>query len=135
MSLDDWVRSLHVLSAFALAGAMVLLWVVYLALRTNGAASPALGQLARLGGIVISVGVAGTLVFGVWLAISLADYRLWDGWVILGVVLWAIATGLGQRAGTSSRDEGGSDRVLMLHAGSSLAVVLVVIDMIWKPGA
>ncbi len=135
MSFDDWILSLHVLSAFAVAAGMILFWFVYLALRANGEASPRLGHLARVGNAAIGVGLGGTLVLGVWLAISLDRYQVWDGWVVIALVLWAIATALGQRAGTLSQESGGSDRVLTLHALSSLVVVLILIDMIWKPGA
>lgn len=134
MSFDEWILALHVLSAFALVGAMIMFWFVYLALRANGDAPAALGRLAKTAGIVIGVGIGGTLVFGLWLAISLDRYQVWDSWVILGLVLWAIATATGQRAGTTSREVGGSRRVLALHAVSSLAVLVVLIDMIWKPG-
>jgi hypothetical protein len=36
---------------------------------------------------VVGVGLTGTLVFGVWLAISLDGYEPWDGWVIVAFVL------------------------------------------------
>jgi hypothetical protein len=50
-------------------------------------------------------------------------------------VLWLIAAGTGGRAGTVSRERGGVQQALVLHAVSSLAVLLILIDMIWKPGA
>ena len=43
--------------------------------------------------------MAGTLVFGIWLAISLDAYQLWDGWVIAALVLWAIGGFVGQQSG------------------------------------
>ena len=135
MSLDDWITALHVLSAFALVGAMVVLWFGYLALRADGVASAALGRLFRVGSIVVAIGLTGTLVFGVWLSISLDGYAPWDGWVIAALVLWAIAGGAGERAGRTSREPGGVQRALVLHTVSSLAIVLILVDMIWKPGA
>src|SRR5262245_53946290 len=64
VSLDDWVKALHVLSAFALVGAMTLLWVGYLATRAADSASPGLARFFTIGEILTQVGIAGTLVFG-----------------------------------------------------------------------
>ena len=135
MSLDDWIKALHIVSAFALVGALTILWVGYLVLRSNGGAAEALGRLFRVGSVAIGVGMAGTLVFGIWLSISLDGYDPWDGWVIAALVLWLVAGGLGDRAGRLSREPGGVQQALVLHAVTTLAVVLILIDMIWKPGA
>jgi hypothetical protein len=135
VSLDDWIKALHILSAFALVGALTILWLGYLVLRSNGGATEALGRLFKLGSVAIGIGMAGTLVFGIWLSISLDGYEPWDGWVIAALVLWMLAGGLGDRAGRLSREPGGVQRALVLHAVTTLAVVLILIDMIWKPGA
>jgi hypothetical protein len=135
VSLDDWITALHLLSAFALVAAMVVLWFGYLALRADGAASAALGRLFKVGSVVVGIGLTGTLVFGVWLSISRDGYAPWDGWVIAALVLWAIAGGTGERAGRMSREPGGVQQALVLHTVSSLAIVLILVDMIWKPGA
>ena len=55
--------------------------------------------LARVGVILVGVGMAGTIVFGIWLAISLDAYQLWDGWVIAALVLWAVGGFTGQQSG------------------------------------
>jgi len=159
VSLDDWILALHVLSAFALVGALVLFWILIVVMRDIDSASQTLvyGRVATLGNRVVIAGIAGTLVFGIWLAISLDAYQLWDGWIIAGIVLWAAGAGTGARAGTeyakamtraeeleASGQEGrpGELRVLnrssaglKMHALSSVIVVLALIDMIWKPGA
>jgi hypothetical protein len=135
VSLDDWIRALHLLSAFALVGAMILLWFAYLVLRADGGASAALGRFFKVGSVAVQVGIAGTLVFGLWLAISLDGYEPWDGWVVVALVLWALAAATGGRAGVTSQQPGGIRQALVLHAVSSLAIVLILIDMIWKPGA
>lgn len=136
MSFDDWILALHVLSAFALAGAMVLFWALYGAAWVGvDPASSALMRLGRLGSVVVGVGFAGTLVFGVWLAISLDAYQLWDAWVIIALVLWAIGGALGSRAGKLAQEKGMMRESLLFHAGSSVVVVLLLIDMIWKPWA
>ena len=159
MSLDDWILALHVLSAFALVGALVLFWILIVVMRNIDTAGEtmAYGRIATLGNRIVIVGVLGTLVFGVWLAISLDAYKLWDGWIIVGIVLWAAAGGTGARAGTeyakamtraeelqASGQEGQpgelralnrSSAGLRMHALSSILVLLALIDMIWKPGA
>src|SRR5262245_35567893 len=111
--------------------------------------------LSRVGVMLVMIGMAGTIVFGVWLAISLDAYQLWDGWVIAALVLWAIGGFLGSQAGrgyeaggqlaeklaaegtTSSPELAeafGASRAFWLHVATVVVVVLIVIDMIWKPG-
>jgi hypothetical protein len=107
--------------------------------------------------VAVSAGTIGTLVFGLWLAISLDAYHPWDGWVIAAIVLWALTGATGNRTGTeynAARDralelsEAGSigpsadllqmnrtRRGIVFHALTSLFVLLLLIDMIWKPGA
>jgi cytochrome bd-type quinol oxidase subunit 2 len=135
VSLDDWVKALHLLSAFALVGAMTLLWLGYLAMRAGGDGSPRLVRFFTIGSIVVQAGIAGTLVFGVWLSFSLEGYRIWDGWILAALVLWAIASALGGRAGVVAREPGGLAQAIRLHAMSSALIVLILIDMVWKPGA
>src|SRR5436190_23190791 len=98
MSFDDWLLALHVLSAFALVGAMVLFWVMIVALRRNplpeSVASAA--RMRPLGQAVIGVGVLGTLILGIWLSIALDNVQLWDGWVIAALILWALGTETGR---------------------------------------
>ena len=135
MTLDDWIMALHILSAFALGAAIVVLWSGYLVLEPQGAPSAALGRLFKFGAIIVGIGTTGTLVFGVWLAISLDAYEPWDGWVIAALVLWLIGSGTGGRAGTLSQEPGRLRQAMVMHAISTLAGALILIDMLWKPGA
>jgi uncharacterized membrane protein len=159
VTLDDWIIALHVLSAFTYVAAIVLFWVLIVAVRRLDTpdATIAMGPVSRLGTVAVGIGGVGTLVFGIWLALSVGDYDLWDGWIIAAIVLWAIAGALGQRTGVEYtrgvrkaielRDAGqaGSNAELLaanrtstgllLHAGVTVAVLLILIDMIWKPGA
>jgi hypothetical protein len=106
---------------------------------------------------VVIVGGIGTLVFGIWLAIRLDHVQVWSGWVIAAIVLWIVALATGQRSGVefdraltkaeeleSAGQTGAnpellalnrSSRGLTLHLVATLAVFLILIDMIWKPGA
>lgn len=159
MSFYDWLLALHVLAGFALVAAYVvfatLIWWSWT--RDTPAAMLRLTGVGRVGNVLVIVGAAGTLILGVWLAIGLDAYQVWDGWVIAALVLWAIATETGRRsgdhyakAGTRAAELAGSgadvsnaelgailrDRnALVLQVVSAVAVLLLVIDMIYKPGA
>jgi hypothetical protein len=140
----DWLLFLHLLSAFLLVAATAFFWALVLATRPGktlfgGVASLA---MARPATIVMSVGVAGTLIFGVWLAIYLDDYHPWDGWILGSLALWVVGTGTGERSGRALTPVGDEfpppearRRGIVLHAASSVAVLLVLVLMIWKPGA
>ena len=72
MSLDDWILALHLLAAFALVASMVGFWVVVVAARTADRPSGVAGALRLSLPLVIlnGVGAVGTLVLGIWLALS-----------------------------------------------------------------
>jgi len=55
MSFDDWILALHVLSAFALVGAMTLFWILIVAMRNvdTVAETFAFGRVAKLGNVVV----------------------------------------------------------------------------------
>ena len=159
MSLDDWILALHVLSAFAMASTLVMYWVLIVAMRNVDSASDTLsyGQLATVGNRVVIAGSVGTLVFGLWLAISKPEYQPWDGWVIAAIVLWAASGFTGARAGTEytkpftraqelveAGQEGAPGELrtlnrsslgLVMHTLSSVLIVFLLAVMIWKPGA
>ena len=158
MDLNDWILALHLLSAVALVAAEVIFSIMIVGLwRSDDPARIAsTTPLARIGAVLVIAGMAGTVVFGLWLAISLDRYQPWDGWVIAAVVLWAIGGLLGQlsgagyaaggqraqelaAAGTTSSPElaetFGASRVFWLHWATVAVVVLLILDMIWKPGA
>jgi uncharacterized membrane protein len=158
LSLDDWILALHLLSAFALVGAEVVFSIMVAALwRSDSTAHVASTmKVARVGGIMVIAGITGTLVFGVWLAISLDAYQLWDGWVIAALVLWALGGYLGQKSGEGYQAAGalaerlraegttsspelaetfGASRSFWLHNATLAVVALILVVMIWKPGA
>ena len=158
MSLNDWILALHLLSAFALIGALVIFWIMIVALWNTDSTTrvASLMPVSRVGTVMIAAGSLGTIVFGIWLAISLDAFQVWDGWVIAAIVLWAIAVEVGRRAGEGYGEAGleagklaeagtptsplvaetfGASRAFWFHAASSVLFVLILIDMIWKPGA
>jgi uncharacterized membrane protein len=136
VGLDDWILALHVLSAVAVVAALTLFWVVVVAARGLDAeeANRQFASLTRLGTATVIAGLVGTLVFGIWLALSVGGYDLWDGWIIAALVLWVVGAGTGQRSGVAFA-QGDQRRGVLLHAISSAAIVLILVDMIWKPGA
>ena len=113
----DFVLFLHVLAAFMLAATVVMSGAVVL-----GAAVPE--RTVRLSNLLWDIGGGGTLIFGVWLALD--EYSLLDAWILAALVLWAIAAELGRRA----RDE-----LRPWHWLRAIVVVLLLVDMVWKPGA
>lgn len=116
----DFLLFVHVLAAFMLFGTVVIYGAV-------AVGAPVAARTTWIGDRLWDVGGLGTLVFGVWLAIYVKDYEVWDGWVIAAIVLWAVATGLGDRA----RRKGGTG----LHWLRTVVVLLILVDMVWKPGA
>ena len=99
------------------------------------AVSRALGRPAPA---LRNAGGLGTLVFGVWLALDIDGYELWDGWIIAALVLWIVASAAGGRLGAGVREGEsirGIDRAGMMVAVMSLATAALLLDMIFKPGA
>jgi hypothetical protein len=156
---NDWILALHLLSAFAMVGSVVLFWILIVAGWNMDTPGPVLrlGPIARVGVAAVTIGSIGTIVFGLWLAISLEAYQPWDGWVIAALVLWAVAGGAGGRTGKEynraperaaklqTEGQTGPDPELLalnrtqagllMHSVTTLALLLLLIDMIWKPGA
>ena len=143
----------HLLSAFAVAAALVLFSVmVYSGRRmTTIEETRLLFRLGPLGGVLIGAGIGLTLVFGVILAVHSNTFNIWDGWVIAGIVLWAAFAAVGQRTGKYYTDvqklvekDGTEAEALallraptgaLLHLATVGLFVLILLDMIFKPGA
>ena len=159
VGLDDWLLALHVLSAFAYVAGIVLFWVLIVAVRTTDTPEGTIRMepIVKVGNAAVGIGAAGTILLGIWLAFRLDSYAIWDGWIIAALVLWAIAAAVGQRSGVeytkgmtkakeleAAGQTGPSSELLalnrtsagvVLHALASTAVLLILLDMIFKPGA
>ena len=138
MDLYDWLLFLHVLGAALAVGALTALWLLILA--TRGAAlldPPSAMSYGRFFGIVVGAGMMTALVFGIWLAIDVDGYELWDGWILASLVLWAIAGWAGGQAGRSFEADpiAGRAKGIRFQAINSIGLLLILILMIWKPGA
>jgi uncharacterized membrane protein len=159
VSFDDWVLALHVLSAFSYVAGIVLFWVLVVSVRSADLpeATTRMEPVVKVGNIAVGVGGVGTIVLGVFLAFSVGGYDIWDGWIVAAIVLWVIAAATGARTGAAytrgmrkaeelqaSGQTGPNAELLALnrtqaglrmHALTSVVVLLILIDMIWKPGA
>jgi uncharacterized membrane protein len=159
VSFDDWMLALHVLSAFAVVAGVILFWVLIVAVRRTDTPDGTLrlGPLTKVADAAIGVGMGGTIILGIWLAFSIGGYDIWDGWIIAALVLWAIAAALGQRTGAAyaagvkkaqelqaAGQTGPNAELLTLNRTPtglllqvlvSVVVLLIIVDMIWKPGA
>jgi hypothetical protein len=134
MTTYEWLLFLHLLAAFLLVSGLVAYAVLVLA--SGGAAvSRALGPPALA---LWNAGGMGTLIFGVWLALEVDGYELWDGWIIAALVLWLIGSGAAGRLGAGLREGQSVQRIdgaRMMVAVMAGATLLLLIVMIWKPGA
>ena len=159
MSFDDWMLALHVLSAFSYVAGITLFWVLVVAVRRTDTPDGTIRMepVVKVGNVIVAVGAVGTIVLGIWLAFSVGGYDIWDGWIVAALVLWVLSMPLGQRTGVAYmqgmakarelRTAGQSgpnaellalnrtSKGLVLQALTSALVLLILIDMIWKPGA
>ena len=130
--MDDWLLFLHVLSAFLLAVTVVMYSAVALGGTLGGRATFVADRCWDVGGL-------GTLVLGIWLALRLDEYGIFDGWIIGAIVLWLVATGLGETVRKRLADDGGgtvtAGAVATMHWLRTLTVLALLVLMIWKPGA
>jgi uncharacterized membrane protein len=155
----DWALAIHVLSAFAYVGGIVLFWVLVVAVRRVDTPEETLRMepIVKVGNVAVGIGAVGTIVIGIYLAFAVDGYAIWDAWVIAALILWAVAGALGQRtgvaytqgmnkakelaaAGKTRPDEGllalnRTQTGLTLQSLASLAILLLLLDMIFKPGA
>ena len=159
MSFVDWALAFHVLSAFAYVGGLVVFWVLVFAVRRVDTPEETLrmAPIVKVGNIAVGIGATGTIVIGIYLAFAVDSYAIWDGWIIAALVLWAVSAELGRRtgaayqqgmdkakeldaAGKTGPDDGllalnRTQAGLVLHSLTSVVVLLILLDMIFKPGA
>ena len=159
MSFDQWMISLHVLAAFSLVAGSTLFWVLVVAVRRIDTPDDTLrlAPVAKVGNATIGIGMGGTIILGVYLAFALDGYARWDGWILAAFVLWIIGAAVGRQVEEAYRQgprkalelkEAGetgpnaellalnrTSRGVLFHALTSAVLLLIIIDMIWKPGA
>ncbi|NUR78616.1 MAG: DUF2269 family protein [Thermoleophilia bacterium] len=157
MSTAQWLVMLHITAAFFYVSGSVAAGILnVLAIRAERPSESAyLLRLVRVTLPVIGVGVAGTLVFGLWLWHE-RGYSFGAAWIWAALVLWVIAGALGgiggrhqersrklaeqlAASGDTSTDElrallrDSRGNAISWLAGAATIAILVL--MIWKPGS
>jgi uncharacterized membrane protein len=158
MGLYEWLLFFHVTGAFFLIGGIVVAGLLnFAAVATDRRPS----EVATLYGLIrfalplIGLGLLLTLAIGLWL-VSEADYGYGDAWVVASLVLWVLASALGNIDGRYQRETGElaqrlagegdmpsqelrarlrNPLALAISYGSGLMAFAVLGIMIWKPGA
>jgi hypothetical protein len=107
-------------------------------------------RLAPIGSILIAGGLVIVVGIGIYLAIASDRYEIWNLWVIAAIVLAIAFGGIGQRSGAYYTDvqkvaeEGAAEDALArlraptgarLHVVTVVLFLLIVLDMVIKPGA
>jgi len=123
----DTLLFLHLIAAFLLAVTVVMYSAVALGAATTGRALFVADRCWDVGGL-------GTIILGVWLVLNLDQYDITDGWIIGAIVLWFLATGLGQTVQRRTA-AGETAAVATLHLLRTLTVLGLLVLMVWKPGA
>jgi hypothetical protein len=147
--------ALHLISAFAVASALVLFAVLVHTGRRMSTLDETrtLFRIAPVGNILITAGLGLVLLFGVILALDSDQFEIWDPWVIIAIVLLVAFGGIGQRTGAyytavqrlAEEPGGGNESEVLarlkaptgaqLHYATMALFLLIVLDMIWKPWA
>jgi hypothetical protein len=125
--MDDFLLFVHVLSAFVLIASVV----VYTGVAAGVPASP---SVVRTSEALWGIGVMGTLIFGIWIALKQDAYGIFDGWIIGALLLWAAATETGRRSTVAAKD-GNIAAMVPWHALRAGIVLALLVVMIYKPGA
>ena len=155
MSTADWLLMFHVTSAFLFVGGSVTAGILNLfAIRAERPSEAAtLLRLIRTTLPPIFVGVAGTLVFGIWLWHE-EHFSIGAAWIWISLALWVVASalgGIGGRHQQRSRElaerlaregDAPSDELRALlrdptgtaiSYAAGLATLGILALMIWKP--
>jgi len=157
VSLYQWLLFFHVTGAFFLIGGIVVAGTLNLAAILKDRPP---SQVATLYGLIrfavplIGAGLLLTLAIGLWLVHNVG-YSYGDTWIVLAIVLWVVASALGNVDGKYQRQTGElaarlaaegdvsspelrarlrNPRALVISYGSGLMAFAVLGLMIWKPG-
>jgi uncharacterized membrane protein len=149
----DTLKFVHVLAAITWVGSAIYAQV--LATKVMGEGDPArLAATAKdigdLGKRLITPAAITVLVFGIWL-VAVGPWNFTDTWVLLGLggIAITIATGAGflgpesERLGRLEAERDPSDpeiqrrirRIFAVSRVDLIVLVLVVADMVFKPGS
>jgi uncharacterized membrane protein len=152
-----WLLFLHMTGAFCFLGGAVTAAVLNVSAQTRQRPSEvaALMRMTRVVVPVLGLGSIMTLVFGLWLVHDVG-YGYGDGWIVAALILWALAAALGGAGGKREREtrvlaerlaaDGDTPSAelrarmrdpatIALSYGAGVALLIVLVLMIWKPGA
>jgi uncharacterized membrane protein len=157
VSLYEFLLFAHVASAFAFVASYVVFTAALLVGRRlrNSLALLALLRIVGPANALAWIGATGTIVFGVWLAIDVDGYELWDGWIAAALVLWLVTeegirredlvfrqarrAALNVPATDADAADGGaplrSRQAALLHVVAGIGMAAILALMIFKPGA
>jgi hypothetical protein len=137
VGLYDWLLFLHVAAAFILVSALVLLGAVVVGTRDADAGRA--GALLRLSPVALllwDIGGLTVLVFGIWLALNVDGYELWDPWIVVAILLWVVAAACGGNLRRLFAESAGAPpRAPLLYCLMAAATAVLLIVMVFKPGA
>ena len=142
--MDDTLLFLHVLAAFMLVSAVVMLSAAVLGAQIPSATETLANRLWDISGV-------GTIGFGLWIVFREDVYDVTDGWIIAAIVLWVCAGALAGLIRKSLAEaqavpvaaEGGAPdqavawptRAVQLHWVHAAITIAFLVVMVWKPGA
>jgi uncharacterized membrane protein len=150
-----WLLTFHITAAFFFVGAAVAMLILNVLAVTSALPSEAAMYLRLIRRVLplMFLGIAGTLIFGIWLWHQ-QGYSIGTAWIWVSLVLWVLAGALGQRGGDHQenaremaerlaaagdtpndelrailRDPVGS----AMSYGAGAATLAILVLMIWKP--
>jgi hypothetical protein len=120
---------LHVLSAFMLIGAVVMLSASVLGAEIGGTTETVANRLWDISGV-------GTIGFGLWIVFREDAYKVTDGWILGAIGLWVVAGALAGiiRKTISDSPDPWPARAVRLHWVHAAVTLGFLVLMIWKPG-
>jgi len=133
----DTLLFLHLLGAF-ISAVTIGIFVAW------GFGAPVQKGSFNLADIAWNVSGALLLIFGVWLALYVDGYELWDGWILGAFALFVAASAFGAWARRDALEVIGDDAGAVSITGTRVAlwnwlrtasIVLILVLMVWKPGA
>jgi hypothetical protein len=133
----DTLLFLHVLGAF-------ITFPTIAVFAAWGFGAPMQRGSFRLADWAWNISGALLFVFGVWLALYVDGYELWDGWILGALVLFGAASAFGGWARRDALELITDDDASVSISGTRVAlwnwlrtacIVAVLVLMVWKPGA
>ena len=159
MSKYEWLLFLHVTGAFIFFAGMVMALVLSVAALTRERPSEVVlfMRLTRVAVAAFGVSLVLILVFGLWLVDAAQQgYGYGDGWVVAALILFILSNVLGALGGRRAEPTrelaeelaAGGDQpsaelrqrlrdpvVMVFDYGAAVLGLVVLVLMIWKPGA